>query len=361
MASSLTETQTGIVGIETLLGREVKDVVETRGLPGKLHAFAGSGDEPEIKKKPEPEAEEVALEPLSAKALSGLSAVVLTGLATAASEVYDLAKAAGKKPAIIDCLGHLESRPEARIAAPIVIDSDARADWLFVVAHPVATALTLVLARLMRYRGVRASVVNVFEPASERGKPGVSELSQQTTALLTFKKLDKAVFDAQVSFNVLPRVGEDSEVQLLSTEARIDRHLATLLSRQEGTAAIPMPSLRVVQVPVFHGYSISIWVEFDTDVQVQAIEEALASAQIEIRSQDEEPPDNVGAVSQSGLIAGDIRIDRNNSRAAWIWVAMDNLRMVADVAADLLRVIPPRQSSPIPGGAVRPPLGKRPQ
>jgi len=41
-------------------------------------------------------------------------------------------------------------------------------------------------------------------------------------------------------------------------------------------------------------------------------------------------------VGQSGLIAGDIRIDGNNPRAAWLWVVGDNVRLMADAAADLL-------------------------
>jgi hypothetical protein len=36
------------------------------------------------------------------------------------------------------------------------------------------------------------------------------------------------------------------------------------------------------------------------------------------------------------LIAGDIRIDANNGRAAWFWVVGDNLRMMADAAADVV-------------------------
>lgn len=329
-------TQTAIIGADTLLGREVKEVVERRGSVGRLLSLGPDGGDLAEEKG----GEAVLLEPLTAKALAGVGTVLLTGSAVAASEAYDLVKAAGGKPRLIDCLGQLESLPEARIVAPLVDEPEIDKQWLLVMAHPVASALALVLTRLSRYRTVKTSVSNVFEPASERGKPGVSELHQQTLALLNFKTLNKAVFDTQVSFNMLPRLGEDAPAKLVATEARIDRHLATLLSRHANGVVVPMPSVRVVQAPVFHTYSLSLWVEFESEVQVPQIEEALASAQIEIRRNDEEPPDNVTAASQSGLIAGDIRIDRNNPRCAWIWVVMDNLRVVADGAADILRSLP---------------------
>jgi aspartate-semialdehyde dehydrogenase len=97
-----------------------------------------------------------------------------------------------------------------------------------------------------------------------------------------------------------------------------------------------MPSLRLIQAPVFHGYSISLWAEFVSEVHASELEEALASAQIEVRRQSEEAPHAADAVNQSGLLAGDIRVDRNNPRAAWFWIVGDNLRLMADAVAETI-------------------------
>jgi aspartate-semialdehyde dehydrogenase len=237
----------------------------------------------------------------------------------------------------------LEGRPEARITAPLFQDSNPPDNWLLVIAHPAATAIAMMLNRLSRYRRLRSAVINILEPASELGKSGISELHNQTTNLLAFKSLPKDVFDAQLSFNLLPQYGEDAPVQLAVAEQRIERDLATLLSREPNRTAIPMPSIRLVQAPVFHGYSLSVWVEFETDINAEELGEALATAQIEVRSAEQEAPTNVGAAAQSGLAAGDIRVDRNNPRAGWIWIALDNLRMTADAAAELLRSLENKQ------------------
>ena len=131
------------------------------------------------------------------------------------------------------------------------------------IAHPAAIALALFLRRLHANDPIRRSVIQIFAPASEHGAAGVEELQQQTVSLLSFKNLPKAIFDAQSSFNMLARYGEEAPVTLEETELRIERHLATLLALPGDGEGAPMPSLRLIQAPVFHGYSFSAWVEFE--------------------------------------------------------------------------------------------------
>jgi len=324
-----------LVGAETLLGRELEDVLKDRAKDALVSTFAASG----AGNFGEQEGEAVYVQPLDAEAVRGFAAILVAGSPEGALKAYDLAKQAGSRLLVIDCTGHLENQPEARIVAPLAGESITNGNWLVIIAHPAASALSLVLKRLANYRPIRQAIAHVFEPASERGKRGVSELHQQTTSLLAFRSLDKNVFDAQLSFNLLSQYGEQAPEKLSHTEQRIERDLATVLSHTEQTAAIPMPSLRLIQAPVFHGYSISLWIEFQADIAAPQIGEALASAQIEVRGQQEEAPNSVGVASQSGLIAGDVRIDPNNPRAAWLWIVGDNLRLTADAAADLVSAL----------------------
>ncbi len=317
------------------MGRELSEVLDQRRPDITIKTFAASGEGNFSEK----DGEAVYLDPLSAAALQSGFAVLFAGTPVGAEKTYELVKAGGNRPVIIDCTGLLENKPEARITAPLLQEFKDSDNWLLIIAHPAATAIAMVLDRLARYRRLRSAVINVLEPASERGKSGISELHNQTANLLAFKPLPKDIFDAQLSFNLLPQYGSDAPVSLAAAEQRIERDLATLLSRQPNRAAIPMPSIRLLQAPVFHGYSLSAWVEFETDVNAEDLGEALATAQIEVRSAEQDPPTNVGAAGQNGLAAGDIRVDRNNPRAAWIWIAMDNLRMTSEAAAELLRAL----------------------
>ncbi|MBV8896897.1 MAG: hypothetical protein JO051_10335 [Acidobacteriaceae bacterium] len=319
-----------LVGAETLLGKEIEEVLKDRLRNAVVNSFSASGEG----NFGEAEGEAVYVEPLTADRIRGSRAVIVAGAREGAQKAYDLAKPAGGDVAVIDCTGYLEDHPEIRIVSPLTAPAGASQGWLYEIAHPAASALALVLMRLTKYQALRQVVAHVFEPASERGRRGITELQKQTASLLSFKPLDKEVFDAQVSFNLLSQYGEEAPTKLASVEQRIARHLTTLLSRQ--TAKIPNPSLRVVHAPVFHGYSISLWVEFETAANADAAGEALASAQIEVRGAQDSAPDNVGSASQSGLIAGDIRVDENNPRALWIWIVGDNLRLTADAVSEMI-------------------------
>ena len=322
-----------LVGGETLLGREVRDVFGESVLGEQLRLLASDDDEspriadiggtPAILNKLDPEEVEDA------------AVVILAGT----PESSRLALESNPSGVIIDLTGAVEEDPQARVRAPQVESGDFRAehDGPQVAAHPAAVAIALVLSRIHPAFPVARSIVHIFEPASERGKSGIDELQKQTVSLLSFQQMPKDVFAAQLSFNMLAKLGDESAVQLHDVEDRIDRHLATLLERAE--TGVPMPSIRLAQAPVFHGYSISFWVEFEDAPDVNAIEEVLSGDWIDVRSGDLEPPDNAGIAGQSGISVGAITPDRNDGNAVWLWLAADNLRLTAETAALLAQEV----------------------
>ena len=135
------------------------------------------------------------------------------------------------------------------------------------------------------------------------------------------------VFDAQAAFNLLARYGEEALESLDSIEQRLERHLASLLSAYP---SVPMPSLRMIQAPVFHGHSFSVWIEFEENPGVKAMAKAMENAGIDVRP--DEPPTNASIAGQSGLAVGGMVPDHNQPRACWLWMVADNLRIAAENA-----------------------------
>jgi aspartate-semialdehyde dehydrogenase len=329
---SSSTTRLALVGADTLLGREIKDVMEGGQTKTLIESFAANGEA----NFGEEGDEAVFRQALDTEVLRDVDAVISAGSAAGAMKALKLARALGERLILIDCTGTLDREPEARIYAPLVDDAVPRSQ-VVVIAHSAAAALAKILSSLALYRPVSRAVFEIFEPASEQGRLGMAELQQQTTNLLSFKTLDKKIYDTQVSFAMLPAYGEDSELSLASIEQRIEKHLAAVLARLARTGtALPMPSLRLLQAPVFHGYTFSGWIEFETQAPPAEIEAALASRGIDVRTAGQEVPTNVGIAGQSGLVTGDIRTDRNNSRAIWLWAVSDNLRTVADGIRDLI-------------------------
>jgi aspartate-semialdehyde dehydrogenase len=327
-----------LVGSDSLLGREIRDIVATSAPDIALRLVAGEaeqagaltrvGDEPAIAIG------------LDAESLSEARLIFLASTAESSRKALELA---GDSPdaAIIDLTYVAEERPDARLRAPQV-ENEAEAEEnreaaVHVIAHPAAIAMALFLRRLQQNDAIRRSIIHVFAPASEQGAAGVEELQQQTVSLLSFKSMPKAVFDAQASFAMLARYGEEAPVPLEESELRIERHLATLLDLPGEGEGAPMPSLRVIQAPVFHGYSFSAWVEFESNPGAEAIESSLQIDAIDVRGPGLEPPTNVGQAGQGGISVGAIVPDRNDAEAVWFWFVADNLRLSAENAVAVAR------------------------
>jgi aspartate-semialdehyde dehydrogenase len=320
-----------LVGSESLLGREIRDLAATADPPLSLRLIAANeeqsgtltrlGDEPAV------------VEQLDEDTLASARAVLLAGSPESSRKALEIA---GEAPdfAIVDLTYTAEERADARLRAPMVEaeDEPPEPSAVHVIAHPAAIALALFLRRVQLHNPIRRSVIQIFAPASEHGVKGVEELQGQTVSLLSFKSLPKAIFDAQIGFTMLAKYGMDAPAPLEEAELRIERHLASLLGLPGDGEGAPMPSLRLIQAPVFHGYSFSAWVEFEENPGVEALENGLAFGAIDVRSGEFDPPNNVGQAGQNGISIGAIAADRNEPEACWFWLAADNLRLMAENA-----------------------------
>lgn len=317
-----------LVGSESLLGREIRDLISTSSPELSLRLIAADEEEPGRLTRVGDEP--AVISGLEAGSLAGAHAVFLAGSADSSRKALQMA---GDAATIIDLTYVHEEHPQARLRAPLVESETSPAGkGVQVIAHPAAIALALFLRRTHAHYAVRRSVIQIFGPASERGTAGLEELQHQTVSLLSFKSLPQAVFDTQLSFNLLARYGDEAPVPLEEAELRIERHLASLLGLPGDGAGVPMPSLRLIQAPVFHGYSFSAWIEFEEEPGVEELEEMLATDSIDVRGGDLEPPTIVGQAGQGGIAIGAIRPDRNHARACWFWMVADNIRLMAQNA-----------------------------
>jgi aspartate-semialdehyde dehydrogenase len=255
--------------------------------------------------------------------IESVDTLFLAGPPANSKRALEIWQESERKPLIIDLTGALEGEPAARLGIPGQTCSRSE---ICVVPHPAALIVwKLITAVKARYE-IQQCVIHVIEPASERGNEGIKELQQQTAGLLNFRALDKRVFDAQLAFAVLPRYGTEAPTKLEDVEHRIDRHLATLFGKP------PLPSLRLIQAPVFHGYSLSFWMNLGVHPEIDHVSYELSRAGIDVYPPTLEPPTNVGATGQAGISVGVLEVDRNNANACWIWAVADNLRLVVEHA-----------------------------
>jgi aspartate-semialdehyde dehydrogenase len=314
-----------VVGGDTLLARELREVLsETKPTP-RIELISGVGEH-----LAEETDEPVVMVPLAAASFEGAKVAFLAGSHASSRKAL---KVAPKNTALIDLTSALEEQPNARLRAPFAEKAPTKnLGAVQVIANPAAIALAMFLSRLSEAAPIRRSIIHVFEPASERGQKGLDELQQQNVAVLSFQKLKTDVYDTQLAFAMLARYGEEADEPLEGIENRVEKHLASLLAQWDG---IPMPSVRVIQAPVFHGHSFSAWVEFEENPGVEALQRALSGDGIDVRH--DEPPTNIGVAGQNGLSVGGITVDPNQARACWFWMASDNFRLSAENAVAVMK------------------------
>jgi len=319
-----------IVGAASLKGKEVAEMLNERNFPAvdvrlldddeSLGQLEAMGDEMSF------------IQSVRAEQFEHVDFTFFAADANSTRKNWKRARDAGS--AIIDLSAALENEPGASVRS-LWIERE-RGKILppelqpgpCVTAHPMAIVLALLLLRAQKAGPVRRAVSVVFEPASEHGQRGMDELHQQTVNLLSFQPLPKEVFDAQVAFNLLARYGQKSEPALDSVEARVLRHYEKIV----GDSALK-PSLMLLQAPIFHGHSCSLFLEMENSSDVQALPQVLAGDHVTIPGADEDGPSNVSAAGQGNILLS-VKSDATQPNGAWLWAAADNLRIAALTAVD---------------------------
>jgi aspartate-semialdehyde dehydrogenase len=140
--------------------------------------------------------------------------------------------------------------------------------------------------------------------------------------------LPKAVFDAQVAFNIITRYGNASTPTLETIEHRVLKHYARIAGKDA-----PQPALMMVQAPIFHGHGFSIFLEMEQSLAMGDLSQSLAGEHVTITRMAEESPSNVNAAGQSEILLS-IGRDANHENGFWLWAAADNLRIAASTAVE---------------------------
>jgi aspartate-semialdehyde dehydrogenase len=276
--------------------------------------------------------EAVVIQPVSAEAFAGLDAVFFAGEASTVMQFWKAAYLSGA--AVVDLTGALEGQPHVLVRSPLVelsagslaepSTAGSKPDGMTLAeisAHPVSVLLALVEVRLGPL-GFSRMVATVLQPASEMGNEGVDEMHQQTVSLLSFKPLRREIYDAQIAFNLVASLGEGARTDLARTTEKVQRHIGLLA----GEEAVRSTRLQMLQAPVFHGYTASVWVEMSQRLSTETIRGALVK--------DGQMVEEDSAGNQMAVGRGEVLFRLGSEQASetdsfWLWIAADNLRLAA--------------------------------
>jgi aspartate-semialdehyde dehydrogenase len=319
-----------IVGAATLKGKELKEVLEERNFPAVEIRLL---DDDESLGQLERVRDEVSfVQPVTRDQLRGMDFTFFASDEKFTSANWKLARESGC--AIVDLSYALAEESGAPVCAPWIERELGQHTQLnlesnsIAIAHPAATALALLLARARKAGTVRRITATIFEPVSEQGRRGMDELHEQTVNLLSFQQMPTAVFDIQVAFNMLGRFGQTSERSLEAIEQRICSHLRRLLPE-----SVPVPALMLLQAPVFHAYTFSVYIELEQSISAADFGHAMAGEHVVMARSPEDAPSNVNVAGKDEILLA-VRRDVTHENGFWLWAAVDNLRLAALTAVD---------------------------
>ena len=319
-----------VVGAATLKGKELKDVLAERNFPaGETRLL----DDDESLGQLEAVGDEVTfIQSMLPEHLDKVDFAFFASDEEFTRRNCPLAKQAGA--AVVDLSYGLENEPGSLVRSPW-IERELKyqpppelESATTVIAHPASVVLGLLLLRAQKAGAIRSAVATIFEPASEHGRRGMDELHEQTVNLLSFQQLPKTVFDSQVAFNMISRYGESSAPTIEHVERRVIGHYKKIVGDRA-----PVPSLMLLQVPIFHAHGFSVYIELEKRVALGDFTQALSGEHLNITRLAEDSPSNVNAAGQDDILVT-LRRDVQHENGFWLWATADNLRLAAQTAVD---------------------------
>lgn len=310
-----------IVGSSSLLGRELKETIESSGFPagkvslieteeyaGLLQEFAG---EIQITQILSPEVFSD-----TDIAFFACSPEIINAYASSGSSFPELT---------IDLT---QTGQEGTLFLRGVSDASLlRGAGYYINPHPATIVLGRLFACIQSAFHMESASATIFVPVSERGTAAVDELQEQTVELLNFQTAPSKVFGGQLAFNLLPEIQAARR-----TEALVREQLSSLLGNR-----VPAAALVAIQAPVFHSHAFSVFIKLRESASAEDIASALrdGGSSVVVHAEDGLSPSPVTVVGSDVVHVARIVVDPALPGSCLLWAVADNLRIAASNAMQI--------------------------
>lgn len=332
-----------IVGASSLRGKELKQTLEDRNFPASdivlLDESLMAGTLTEAAGEP------TFIRALDEDSFEGVRFAFFTGSSPVGQESWSSARNSGA--IIIDLTGAPPDGQKPVAAIPslaasipsLCVKSSGDSNSAAYYSPPAPVMISCTVAVALRPFHPRRVALLFFTPVSEHDQVGIEELETQTTNLLSFRPIERAVFGTQVAFNLVSEQQEGGKPHLGDVRNAIARDAAALL---DDPALVP--AIQLVQAPVFYGYAFAAYAEFDAAPQVEQFEAAFANLGVKVTPAGEPAPTNVSVAGENEIHLARVQRDPNVGTGVWLWGVADNLRLATTnavrIAEELLEKSP---------------------
>ena len=243
------------------------------------------------------------------------------------SEQYaPIAAAAGC--VVIDNTSHFRYDDDIPLVVPEVNpEAIAQHTARGIIANPNCSTIQMLVALKPIYDAVGIERINVatYQAVSGTGKEAITELANQTAALLNGREAESAVYPKQIAFNALPQIDVFMDNGYTKEEMKMVWETKKIFS-DENILVNPT----AVRVPVFYGHSEAVHIETKEKISAQKARELLEKAD-GVELLDERVDGGYATAVSEGatqdpVYVSRIRDDISHDRGLNLWVVADNVR-----------------------------------
>jgi len=301
-----------VLGSNSLIGKELREILAERNFPLNSLTLLDEEEVPEAITELEKEAN-FALG-INEESFADVELVFICGKEEDTARYLPWLKKSGV--IALDLSHYLRPKEGFPLAISGVNEERIKKQKLIALPHPLAIIIASLLKPIVDRYHLREAVITAFQPASVYGPQGLEELYQQTVRILNFAELPKKIFGRQLAFNIFPAVPKEEGI-----EEEILEEIGIALKSE-----LPI-SLKLIQVPVFHSFALSLFLILEKAPSLPELKKALSHLpSIKLAKGREKPSGPVEAGGKNEIIVGEIKKDKRNNSAYWIWASADNLR-----------------------------------
>mgnify|MGYP000171946944 FL=1 len=199
-----------------------------------------------------------------------------------------------------------------------------------IVANPNCSTsqLMLVLKPLHDFAGIKRMIVSTYQAVSGAGLAAINELRENTIAHNEGRDFQCEKFKKPIAYNVIPQIDVFCENGYTKEEMKVTNETKKILHLDEKTPI----SCTAVRVPVFHGHSEAVTIEFEKEITPEKAREILEKAWgVEVMDDTENYvyPTPRDAAGKNPVYVGRIRKNIAFDNAIDLWCVADNIRIGA--------------------------------
>jgi aspartate-semialdehyde dehydrogenase len=312
-----------VVGATGAVGNEMIQVLEERNFPVRELTLLASerslGVEIEFRGKSIP------VKVLDDNSFAGIEIGLFSAGGSVSERYAPIAAAAGC--VVIDNTSAFRMTPDIPLVVPEV-NPEAIAQYRNkgIIANPNCSTIQMVVALKPIHDAVRIKriVVSTYQAVSGTGKKAITELVEQTRALMNCQDVEVKVYPYQIAFNCLPQIDVFLDNGYTKEEMKMINETKKIFN--DPSIAVTATTVRV---PVFYGHSESVNIETEKKITAAEVRKLLSTAPgVRVVDNPEEKvyPLAIQAAGQDDTFVGRIREDESIPNGINMWVVADNIR-----------------------------------